>query len=615
MEVKSLNNYEELDFSTSKLKIGVWTKIFKMVMKRKGYVILMALSMISLSALDIISPIVSAGAIETFFENSNYTDQDIIKFIIYFAGIAIGYGITIWGFIKLAGIVETEVAYEIRHEAFVKLQELSFSYYDKTQAGWIMARLTSDSRKLAEILSWGLVDMLWGGATMVGVLAILFVIYWPLALIIAALVPLMFLVSMYFRKKILRDYRGVRKINSKITASYNEGILGSKTTKTLVLEDKRNKEFSDLTTDMKNTSIKAIINSSIFYPILIILGYVGILLIFRIGGNYFLTGLISITTLYLFINYTTMFFEPISQIARLLGEFQQAQASAERIMMLIETKVDIVDSPVVTEKYGTLFEPIKENWEPIKGDISFENVSFRYTEKESVLEDFNLEVKAGMSVALVGATGSGKSTIVNLLCRFYEPVEGVIKIDGRDYKDRSVGWLHSNLGYVLQSPHLFKGTIMENIRYGRMDATDEEVIKAAQIVSADEFINEFDEGYNTDVGDSGGKLSLGQRQLISFARAIVADPKILVLDEATSSIDTKTEYLIQDVIARVLKGRTSFIVAHRLSTIINSDLIVVISKGRIIEKGTHRELLALEGEYYNLYRNQFINEAMERSKY
>ena len=610
-----MNNYEELDFSTSKLKIGVWTKIFKMVMKRKGYVILMALSMISLSALDIISPIVSAGAIETFFENSNYTDQDIIRFIIYFAGIAIGYAITIWGFIKLAGIVETEVAYEIRYEAFVKLQELSFSYYDKTQAGWIMARLTSDSRKLAEILSWGLVDMLWGGATMVGVLAILFVIYWPLALIIAALVPLMFLVSMYFRKKILRDYRGVRKINSKITASYNEGILGSKTTKTLVLEDKRNKEFSDLTTDMKNTSIKAIINSSIFYPILIILGYVGILLIFRIGGNYFLTGLISITTLYLFINYTTMFFEPISQIARLLGEFQQAQASAERIMMLIETKVDIVDSPVVTEKYGTLFEPIKENWEPIKGDISFENVSFRYTEKESVLEDFNLEVKAGMSVALVGATGSGKSTIVNLLCRFYEPVEGVIKIDGRDYKDRSVGWLHSNLGYVLQSPHLFKGTIMENIRYGRMDATDEEVIKAAQIVSADEFINEFDEGYNTDVGDSGGKLSLGQRQLISFARAIVADPKILVLDEATSSIDTKTEYLIQDVIARVLKGRTSFIVAHRLSTIINSDLIVVISKGRIIEKGTHRELLALEGEYYNLYRNQFINEAMERSKY
>jgi ATP-binding cassette subfamily B protein len=615
MEVRSLNNNEELDFNTSKIQISIWAKVFKMVMKRKVYVILMAISMIALSALDIIGPIVSASAIKTFFENSDYTDQDIVRFIIYFAGIALGYAITIWGFIKLGGIVETEVAYEIRHEAFVKLQELSFSYYDKTQAGWIMARLTSDSRKLAEILSWGLVDMLWGGATMIGVLGILFVIYWPLAIIIAALVPLMFIVSMYFRKKILRDYRGVRKINSKITSSYNEGILGSKTTKTLVLEDKRNQEFSDLTNDMKTTSIKAIVNSSIFYPILIILGYVGILLIFRVGGGYFITGLISITTLYLFINYTTMFFEPISQIARLLGEFQQAQASAERIMMLIETKVDIVDEPEVARKYGTLFEPIKENWEQINGDISFENVSFRYTEKESVLEDFNLEVKAGMSVALVGATGSGKSTIVNLLCRFYEPVEGVIKIDGRNYKDRSVGWLHSNLGYVLQSPHLFKGTIMENIRYGRLDATDEEVIKAAEIVSADEFIKEFDDGYNTDVGDSGGKLSLGQRQLISFARAIVADPKILILDEATSSIDTKTEYLIQDVIARVLKGRTSFIVAHRLSTIINSDLIVVISKGRIIEKGTHRELLALEGEYYNLYRNQFINEAMERSKY
>ena len=608
-------NNDEFDFTESKLKVGVWKKVIKMVWKRKRAVFLMGLSMVLLSGLDIISPIVSASAIDLFFEKGIYTNNDIIRYAIYLAGIALGYTLTIWGFIKLAGIVETRIAYEIRHEAFKKLQELSFSYYDKTHAGWIMARLTSDSRKLAEILSWGLIDILWGGATMIGILVILFVIYWPMALIIAALVPIMFIVSMYFRRKILRDYRGVRKINSKITASYNEGILGTKTTKTLVLESKRNKEFADLTSDMRSTSIRAIINSSIFYPILIVIGYIGIMLIFRVGGNYYLTGAISITTLYLFINYTTMFFDPISSIANLLAELQQAQASAERIMMVIETEPEIVDKPEVIEHYGTLFEPKTENWESIKGDISFEHVSFKYTEDEVVLDDFSLDVKAGMSVAFVGATGSGKSTIVNLLCRFYEPVEGIIKIDGKDYRDRSIGWLHSNLGYVLQTPHLFKGTIMDNIRYGRKDATDEEIIKVAKLVKADEFISEFEEGYNTNVGDSGSKLSVGQRQLISFARAIVADPKILILDEATSSIDTKTEYLIQDVITRVLKGRTSFIVAHRLSTIINCDLIVVISNGKILEQGTHKELLALEGEYYNLYKNQFINEGMERSKF
>jgi ATP-binding cassette subfamily B protein len=282
--------------------------------------------------------------------------------------------------------------------------------------------------------------------------------------------------------------------------------------------------------------------------------------------------------------------------------------------MLIETKPDIFDSKEVIEKYGTLFEPKKENWEELIGDVEFENVTFKYIENETILDNFNLNIKAGTSVALVGATGSGKSTIVNLVSRFYEPTNGVIKIDGHDYKDRSIGWLHSNLGYVLQNPHLFNGTIMENIRYGRLDATDEEVIAAAITVSADEFIDTFEEGYKSNVGEGGSKLSVGQKQLISFARAILANPKILILDEATSSIDTKTEYMIQNVTNKLLKGRTSFIVAHRLSTIINADLILVINDGKIIEKGNHKELLALGKEYYNLYRNQFINEAMEKSK-
>lgn len=309
-----------------------------------------------------------------------------------------------------------------------------------------------------------------------------------------------------------------------------------------------------------------------------------------------------------------MFFDPIMQIARILANLQQAQASAERIIDLIETEPDIKDTDEVIEKYGTLLNPKRENWEPLIGDVEFKNVSFSYIQNEQVLKNFSLNIKAGTSVALVGATGSGKSTIVNLICRFYEPTSGEILIDGKNYKERSIGWLHENLGYVLQTPHLFNGTIMENIRYGRLNATDEEVVEAAKVVSADEFINDLDMKYETNVGEGGAKLSLGQRQLISFARAVLANPRILILDEATSSIDTKTEYTIQSVINELLKGRTSFIVAHRLSTIINADLILVIKDGEILEKGNHKELLKLKGEYYNLYKNQFINEQMEKTK-
>jgi ATP-binding cassette subfamily B protein len=305
----------------------------------------------------------------------------------------------------------------------------------------------------------------------------------------------------------------------------------------------------------------------------------------------------------------------VMQVAQILAELQQAQASAERILSLIETQPDIYDTEEVIKTYGTILEPKQENWEQLGGDIEFENVTFKYQGGETVLENFNLKIPKGTSVALVGETGSGKSTIVNLICRFYEPVSGRILIDGRDYKERSIGWLHANLGYVLQSPHLFNGSILENIRYGRVDATDEEVIAAAKSVNVDEFARDLPDGYNTNVGEGGSKLSVGQRQLISFARALIADPRILILDEATSSIDTKTEEIVQEVMIRLMKGRTSFIVAHRLSTIINADLILVIKDGKILEQGTHRELLDKQGEYFNLYRNQFINEAIERTKY
>ena len=283
------------------------------------------------------------------------------------------------------------------------------------------------------------------------------------------------------------------------------------------------------------------------------------------------------------------------------------------IISLIETEPDIVDRPEVIEKYGTLFNYKLENFEEIKGDLKFDNVSFKYNVGEQVLTDFNLDVKAGQSIALVGHTGAGKTTIVNLICRFYEPTSGKILIDGKDYKDRSMGWLHSNLGYVLQDPHLFSGNVLENIRYGRLNATDEECIEAAKAVEAHEFIMKFEKGYDTECGEGGSRLSVGQKQLISFARAILADPKILVLDEATSSVDTETEQVIQIAINKLLKGRTSFIVAHRLSTIVHSNRILVLDQGKVIEEGTHRELIKKAGAYHKLYTNQYSEEMLELS--
>ena len=610
-----MNDELELE-SQEKISFSVWKKIFKIVFRSKKRAITLALYMVLLSALDVLTPIVSSKALEVFFgENPQFEYMGL--FIGIYIAIAILYMIAIYSFVRKAGEIEAEVSFEIRKEAFTHLQELSLSYYDKNAAGWIIARLTSDSRKLAEIISWGLVDMVWGLTTMLAILVVLFITSPILALIITILTPLLFAVCMYFRKKILVAYRNVRKINSKITGSLNECIQGSKTTKTLVLEDTKYKEFNETATDMRSNSIRAVIRSSILWPLVVIISNIGLALTLSAGSASILGYIgfiaIDVPTLYLFVNYTQLFFDPILQISSVLAELQQAQAAAERVIGLIETKSDIVDSPEVLEKYGTITNPKRENWEDIEGDIKFENVTFSYIEKEVVLDNFNIEIKKGTSVALVGATGSGKSTIINLLCRFYEPTSGTIYIDGVDYKKRSINWLHEKLGYVLQTPHLFTGTIKDNIRYSKLDATDEEIIQAAKAVSAHEFISKLDKGYDTEVGDGGSKLSLGQRQLISFARAVLIDPKILVLDEATSSIDTQTEVMIQEAMDKMMEGRTTFIVAHRLSTIINSDLILVIEDGKIKEQGNHKELLKLKGDYYILYKNQFINEQMQNS--
>jgi ATP-binding cassette subfamily B protein len=573
-------DFDEESFSSMKLDLKVWRKIFSFMKPLKKYVILGVLAIGLLAVTDVIYPYITKFAIdEIITPNIGAIDPDMSKlklFIGLYAIFIVFQAVMVYFFIFFAGKVQVELAFNIRKKAFHHLQELPFSYYDRTRTGWIMARMTSDSRNLSDILSWGIIDFSWSVILMVFLVIFMFILNWQLALIAIAIVPILALVSSYFRRHILKAYRSIRRVNSKITGAYNEGLTGAITTKTLVLEEANFRDFDDLTSNMRRQSIKAAMFHGLYLPTVIFLISIGIALVYYQGGRLVLFDAISVGTLYLFSSYVWQFFEPINNIVTIYAEFQQAQASAERIVSLIETEPDIVDTKEVIEKYGTLFEYKLENFEPLHGDIEFQNVSFKYHVGEQVLTDFSLKVKAGESIALVGQTGSGKTTIVNLICRFYEPTSGRILIDGVDYKERSLGWLHSNLGYVLQDPHLFSGSVMENIRYGKLSATDEEVIAAAKTVEAHEFIMKFEKGYDTECGEGGSRLSVGQKQLVSFARAVLADPKILVLDEATSSVDTETEKMIQTAISRLLRGRTSFIVAHRLSTIVGSDRILVI---------------------------------------
>ena len=595
--------FEEETYTDTSFDMGVWKRIFVFMKPLKKYIFIGVLSVIMLAIGDVIYPLINRYAIDTIIAEG---DLSLLpRFIIIFMTYITIQSIMVFVFIIFAGKVQNQLAYAIRKSAFDKLQELPFSYYDRTPVGWIMARMTSDSRNLSDILSWGLIDLSWGLLMMIGISVVMFVINWQLALITLSVLPLLVYASIYFRKRILKAFRHIRKQNSKITGAFNEGITGAKTTKTLVLEESNYQEFDRLTSSMRRHSIKAAIFAGLYFPTILFIASIATALVFYYGGMRVAAGIITVGTLYVFVSYVMQFFEPVMQLANILARFQQAQASAERIISLVDQDPDIKDTKEVLEHYGTFKSPKRENWEELYGDVKFDNVTFKYKKGETVLRNFNLDVKRGQSIALVGHTGAGKSTIVNLICRFYEPTEGQILIDGKPMNNRSIGWLHAHLGYVLQSPHLFSGTIMENIRYGRLDATEEEIIQASKMVEAHDFIVRFDKGYQTEVGEGGARLSVGEKQLISFARALVANPRILILDEATSSVDTQTEKALQNAIETVMEGRTTFVIAHRLSTIVNADKILVLENGKIIEEGTHDDLIEQKGHYYKLYTNQF----------
>ncbi len=557
------------------------------------------------TGIDILMPLLQRYALNHFIAGNTL---DTLPWYILFYVLAIVFA-SCMNFVACNGAMQTEVSVnrDLRTAAFNHLQTLSFSYYNQNSVGWIHSRVMSDTSRIGGLVSWTLMDAVWHTSYLVGSLAVMLIINARLALLVMLILPLIVILYSLFQKKLIFANRKIRELNSRITGDFNEGITGAKTVKTLVVEDKMAADFVKDTEEMKKTSVRAARLRGAFAITMNLASSLALAIVLWQGGY---IAAAEVGTFSMFMSYAQGMMEPVRWIVDAISDVITTQVNIERLTRLLGTKSDVSDSPEVIAKYGDSFAPKKENWEPIRGDIEFEDVSFRYPDgDEYVLEHFNLKIPFGSNIAIVGETGAGKSTLVNLVCRFFEPTEGRVLIDGRDARERSQLWLHSAIGYVLQTPHLFSGTIRENLLYGNPGASEEEIARALKLVSADEVVARMEKGIDSDVGEGGDLLSTGEKQLISFARAILADPRILVLDEATASVDTLTEQKIQSAIDTIIRGRTSLVIAHRLSTVRNADLILVVKDGKIVEQGTHGELLAKKGHYFRLYTRQYEDEA------
>jgi ATP-binding cassette subfamily B protein len=612
---------EHEDAFRSRLDFGLWRRILAHARPYRAILITLATTGAGLAIVESFLPLVTGRVIDRATElarthahgaplppgslNGVWWNCALYLAIVVFVAVAIRL------FIVLAGRAATGIAHDLRRAAFARLQELSFAFYDQRSVGWLMARLTSDAQRLASVIPWTLLDTVWGMTMVLWISVLMLHLHWQLGLLVMLVLPPLAVVSLVFQRKLLKSQRAMRKTNSLLTASFNEAIMGVRTTKTLVREGESLGEFQVLSSTMLGHARQNALEAAVYLPIVLTLGSVGVGLALWQGGEALLgaetmakSGL-TLGLLVAFMQYAALFYQPVQEMAERFTQLQAAQASAERLQGLLDTEPAIRNTP------SAAGEAMAAAGGPVEA-VEFARVSFAYSAHEPVLTDFDLRIERGETIALVGETGSGKSTIASLLCRFYEPTAGVIGVNGVDYRELPLAWLQSKLGIVLQTPHLFSGSVRENIRYGRLTASDEEVAQAARIVHAERFISLLPQGYDTLVGEGGSRLSTGQKQLVSLARAVLADPEILVLDEATSSVDTETEQWIQAGVERLLAGRISLVIAHRLSTIRSASRILVIDRGRILEQGNHATLLRRGGHYAELYRQQFAQEGADR---
>ena len=580
-------------------------RLFPYLKKYRKTLTFMVICGLLATGVDILMPVLQRYALNHFIAEK--TLDTLPWYILIYVALIIFASCV--NFVSCNGAMKTEVSVnrDLRKEAFDHLQTLSFSYFNQNSVGWIHSRVMSDTSRIGSLVSWSLMDAVWHTSYLVGSLAVMLFINAKLALQVMVILPLIVVLFSLFQKKLIFANRKIRELNSRITGDFNEGITGAKTVKTLVAEEKMAGDFVRDTNEMKQTSIRAARLRGAFSVTMHLASSLALAIVLWQGGYIAAS---EVGTFSMFMSYAQGMMEPVRWMVDAISDFITTQVNIERLTRLLNTKSDVSDTQEVIALYGDAFQPKKENWEEIRGDIEFDDVSFRYPDgDEYVLEHFSLKIPFGSNIAIVGETGAGKSTLVNLVCRFFEPTEGRVLIDGRDARERSQLWLHSAIGYVLQTPHLFSGTIRDNLLYGNPDATQEEIDRALKLVSADEVVARMEKGIDSDVGEGGDLLSTGEKQLISFARAILADPRILVLDEATASVDTLTEQKIQSAIDTIIQGRTSLVIAHRLSTVRNADLILVVTDGKIVEQGTHAELLKKKGHYFRLYTRQYEDEA------
>lgn len=585
--------FEEEDF-TSEFNKDTVLRILKQIKPHWKWVVGFLITITIVSALDSYFTFLSKRIIDEGIAQGD--KEKLVAILIQYGGLIVIQAASVFGFIYLAGILGERVRYDLRKKLFNHLQSLSLYYFNRTPVGWIMSRVTSDTERVSQLVTWGFLDITWGVMNIATACYFMFTINWRLALIVFTIIPVLIVVAAQFKKKIIVEYRSVRKINSKITGAYNENITGVRVTKAFSREAQNMNEFGELTDKMYQAGYRAAWLSALFLPVVMLISAFALGSVIWYGGLQASYGGITVGGIQAFISYITFMIWPIQDLARVYAEMQRSIASAERIFSMLDTEPEIRDQPGAATR------------ESLQGSVTFDHVFFYYEKDDPVLKDFNLTVNQGEAIALVGPTGGGKTTIVNLICRFFEPREGRILIDGRDYREISLHSLQSRIGIVLQTPYLFSGTVRENILYGDLQATTAEIEEAARLAGAHEFIQSLDKGYEEDVGEGGNLLSVGQKQLVSLARAVLRRPDIFIMDEATSSVDTMTESYIQRGMENLMKGRTSFIIAHRLSTIKRADRILFIKEGQIAEMGSHVELLRSKGYYYRLYTQQFRTE-------